>query len=220
MGRLADAEKTFMDVVNLKPDRHFSSIDHGILGIKAWHQLATIYQQQSRHDPAINAWRRVLGFDPANRAGWRGLLNAITAAGDQAALENLSRGAEPGVPSDIGIIARSRLLARAGDIPAAVAELEPAAICDDGSLDCLDELCRLTFTNGLLDSAERWLSELVRRSPHDPSAWLNLGTVQYRQGNCLAAAASAQRSLELRPNYRMSLDLLDLAQSTSHDNSR
>jgi tetratricopeptide (TPR) repeat protein len=213
LGRLAESEQTFLALVNLKSGRHFSSLDQGILGIKAWHQLAMIYQQQARHDPAKEAWRRVLGFDHSNRAAWRGLLNSLSAAADKAGLEELSDGGEVNVPDDIRIIARARVLADGGDLQAAVAELEQAVLGEKDSLDCLDELCRLTFTNDMLDAAERWLSELVRRSPNDPSAWLNLGTVQYRKGKRSSAAASARRSLELRPNYRMSLELLELAQT-------
>jgi glycosyltransferase involved in cell wall biosynthesis len=114
LGLLDDAERSFRALVaqEARP-RHFGSVDHGIFGIKLWHNLAVVYEGQRRSDLAAIAWERVLIFDETNRSAWRALLDALTAASNFAALQRLaypSAGAQ--IPADVQLIARARLRAR------------------------------------------------------------------------------------------------------------
>jgi GT2 family glycosyltransferase/tetratricopeptide (TPR) repeat protein len=205
LGKLAEAEKSLHDLIDLPPGRHFSSIDRGIVGIKAWHNLATVHERQGRPDLAAADWRRVIELDPHSTIGWRGLVSSLWSSKDIGGLENLA--GDAAAPADLRTIASARAMALRGDVNQAVKQLE-SAVASGGSADVLDELCRLTFTSDLLDAAERWLTELTHRCPGDASAHLNLATVQYRLGRTQQAADSARKSLALRPNYSQTLELL------------
>jgi len=211
VGQLDQAERSFKAVVEGTPDRHFSSFDHGILGIKAWHNLAVLYEQQRRHDLAAAGWQRVLEFDRSNRVAWRGLLDALTALNDVGGLEKIAAvGKEDGVPSEVQCIVEARLLVQRGCPRAAVEKLRVALEAND-SVDLLAELSQIAFGTGLLDAAEWGLSELAKRCPDDPSVFQNLGMIYLRRHNYSKAAQSARRSLALRPNYPAAQQVLDLA---------
>jgi len=214
LGQWSEAEQTLRRLVEMPPGKHFSSIDRGIVGVKAWHNLAGIYERLGKPHSASAAWRRVIAFDPRNSAAWRNLISSLRLAKDFAGLEEIA--AHPDktlVSADLRLIAQANLLVARGDMNAAAAQLE-SAVQSGGSTEILDELCRLTFMNAMLPEAARALSELSRRRPDDPSVWLNLASIQLRSGNLHAAAESAARSLQLRPNHAATIQILEQARRT------
>jgi tetratricopeptide (TPR) repeat protein len=218
LGQLDTAEECFRAVIEPKRDRYFCSVDRGILGIKAWHNLAVLYDQRQQFDRAAQAWLRVLDYDHSNRSAWHGLLESFTAGNDAAGLQRLCELAPDGqVPRETRLLARARLVTQGGNPAAAVAELERAAN-EDPSGELLNELCELAFKHEMLDVAERGLVELTRRSPEDASACHNLALVRLRRGDHAEAARWARRSLELRPNYAPSRHLLEDATRAQRSN--
>lgn len=218
LGQLDEAERCFCGVIEPKRDRHFSSLDHGMLGIKAWHNLALLYQQRRQFDRSAQAWRQVLDYDRSNPAAWHGLLDVLTAARDATGLEQISS-PQPGqlVPDEMRLLARARLAAQNGNPRAAVCELEEAAN-GHSSVELLNEMCELAFNHELLDVAERGLAELTRLSPQDPSACHNRSLVHLRRGDYAQAVRWASRSLELRPNHGPSTHLLEHADRLARAN--
>jgi GT2 family glycosyltransferase/tetratricopeptide (TPR) repeat protein len=209
LGRLDCAESSFWSLIDRAKSQHFSSVDRGILGVKVWHNLAVLYEQQGKHDPAAAAWLSVLGYDRSNRIAWRGLLDALSFAKKLAKLEQLRKSLDDAViPEDLAAIGHSRLLAQQGNISAAVNKLKTALDLHD-STELLNELCELTFTHDMLDEAEQWLQKLVLRHPDNPSALHNLASVQWRKNDCHKAVENAKRSLNLRPNYAATQRLLE-----------
>jgi GT2 family glycosyltransferase/tetratricopeptide (TPR) repeat protein len=205
-GQLSEAEETLRELLTRPIDRYFSSFDQGILGIRAWHTLALIYEKQSRFDQAAEALRKAISFNAQNALLWRKLIDSLAAARNVAELEQLANdGAE--APRDIQTIARSRSLAISNQFDRAVEALEKA-MENGASIDVLDELCRLLFLSDRLPAAERWLSELAQRRPDDAAAHLNLAVIHLRRQNYSAAATHAKRSLELRPNHAGARDVL------------
>ena len=182
-----------------------------MLGIKAWHNLALLYQQRQQLDLSAQAWRHVLDYDRSNSAAWHGLLDVLAAAKDIAGLEQISAPRpDQHVPEEMRLFARARLAAQNGDAKAGVCELEAAAH-DHPSVELLNELCELAFKNELFDVAERGIAELTRRSPEDPSACHNRALLCLRRSDYAEAARWARRSLELRPNYEASRQLMEQA---------
>lgn len=218
LGHLDEAERCFHEVIEPKRDRYFSSLDQGMLGIKAWHNLALLYQQRRQFDRSTAAWRHVLDYDRSNPAAWRGLLDVLTAARDAAGLEQISSPQpDQPVPQGIRVLARARLAAQHGNPRAAVCELEQAAN-GHPSLELLNEMCELAFTHELFDVAERGLEQLTRRAPQDPSACYNRALVHLRLGNYDQAMQWADRSKELRPNHAPSTQLLEQARRLAQAN--
>jgi glycosyltransferase involved in cell wall biosynthesis/Tfp pilus assembly protein PilF len=209
-GRLDAAEQTLLQLFgpNNSEDRFFSSRDDGLVGVKAWHNLAIIYEKTGRSKMAAAAWEKVLGFRRDNREAVRGLLDALMAAKDLGKMEEL---AQTGLfTGQEAIIAGARIHALSGRQREAISELSQQ-LRNSGSVDSLEEVCRISFESGLLDSAETWLRELVRQKPDDPSANLNLGSVYLTRHNYSKAAEYARKSLELRPGYPAAEALLQQA---------
>lgn len=210
MGRLDGAERFFRMVIDAKRDRHFSSVDNGILGIKAWHNLAVLYESAGKFDLSADAWRHVLEFDRANPLAWRGLLESATAGKDASLLRQLAGGQVADAPRETRAIAAARVEALGGNPAVAVSQLEQLFAARP-SVDVLQEMCELAFRSDLLDVAERGLIELTRLCPDDPAACHNRGTVHLRRKDYAQAARWARRSLQLRPGYEPCKQLLESA---------
>ena len=73
LGRREDAEACLLRLLQSHEDDHFASVDSGLRGYKARHNLAVLYQEQGRAAEAEAQWRAVVaeraGFAPA----WHGL---------------------------------------------------------------------------------------------------------------------------------------------------
>ncbi len=211
LGDLESSERAFKAVIERNDERHFSSVDIGILGIKAWHNLGVIYEQQERYELAIAAWRQTLEFDRTNRIAWRGLIDSLVAHGDIKTLEHIGATESVAmVPSEVRLLVKARLLALGGRARDAVERLREA-LQQGSSAELLDELCQLAFSHEVLDLAEWGLHEKTRISPDDASALQNLGMVYLRRHNYSKAAQYAKRSLQLRPNSLVAQQIVDFA---------
>jgi tetratricopeptide (TPR) repeat protein len=210
-GHLHEAERSFLAALQTNPGQHFSSIDSGIMGAKAWHNLAILYGQQNRHNLAAAAWKKVVEADPDNRMAWRGLLDAFCASRDIPSINDaIAFCQEKKIGTDISALAQAKLLIARSDIYAAVSVLE-SALTTSNSIDLLDELCQLAFRSDLVDIAERRLIELTRRCPDDASALRNLGIIYLRRKLKSKATECAKRALNLRPDYPAAQELLKLS---------
>ena len=214
MGSWAEAERCFLSVIRADAERHFSSVDRGIFGIKAWHNLAIVYGQQGRPALQADAWRKVIDYDPNNWAAWREWLFALAAAKDIKAIDQLAlRDASAPLPTHIVPLARAVAYIARGNPSAAVAELE-TAWTDTESIDLLTELCELAALHQLNAAAKRALSVLAARRPDDPSAHYNLAMVCTRLGDHREAVRAASRSLELRPEFLPAQKILAVAKAS------
>jgi tetratricopeptide (TPR) repeat protein len=212
-GQLQQAEESFQSVLQDSQGRHFSSIDHGVLGIKAWHNLAIVRELQKKFEPAAAAWRKVLTFAGTNRQAWRGLIDSLVNAGDLGPLEELAErcGHASGCPDDLAEIARSHVASKRGDRTAALTRLEEAYE-QHRSLDVLHELCRLSYEARRFELAEKYLEKLVQRCPDDPAAAQNLAVTYLAQRKFANAASSAQLALNLRKDSPLARQILQRAQ--------
>jgi GT2 family glycosyltransferase/predicted Zn-dependent protease len=65
LGDLVGAEDCLLQVLEIKPGQHFASVDTGLRGHKARHNLAVIYVDQKRYRDAEAQWRAALEENPA-----------------------------------------------------------------------------------------------------------------------------------------------------------
>jgi Flp pilus assembly protein TadD len=200
LGNAGEAEKAFRELTGAAAQQYFSSFDRTMTGIKAWQGLGAALEKQNQAAEAGAAWRKAMEFDPENRRSLLGLIDALTQLQNANELEEIAARR----PADVGVIARSRARLARGDVAGELAVLREGVASDD----VLDELCRQLFNSPDLVEAERWLRELVRRKPDDPSAHLNLAVVLARLGNREGAAEHARISLKLRPSYLPAEELL------------
>ena len=114
-GDLGGAEACLLQVLESKPGPHFASVDAGLRGYKARHNLAVVYHQQGRAHDAEAQWRRVTADRPDFLPGWLGLAEVALRQGAwgllgeaAARLEALPRG-----PLEAAVL-RGRALLRGG----------------------------------------------------------------------------------------------------------
>jgi tetratricopeptide (TPR) repeat protein len=90
-GDLAGAESALNDLLASRPAPHFGSVDSGLRGYKARHQLAAVYLQQGRFGEAEAQWRATLLERPDFQPAWLGLGQAYLVKGLWEELEGVAR---------------------------------------------------------------------------------------------------------------------------------
>jgi tetratricopeptide (TPR) repeat protein len=73
LGDLAGAEDRFLQLLQTREKAHFASVDAGLQGYKARHNLAVIYREQGRPAEAEAQWQVVLAEEPGFVPGGVGL---------------------------------------------------------------------------------------------------------------------------------------------------
>jgi GT2 family glycosyltransferase/tetratricopeptide (TPR) repeat protein/2-polyprenyl-3-methyl-5-hydroxy-6-metoxy-1,4-benzoquinol methylase len=201
-GQLREAVQVYLDILHGDEERHFSSVDRGIKGFKARHNLAVVYQDLGDLAHAEEQWRRVVDEMPRYRPGWRGLGNVLLRQGKQQEALAVAQGllGQPGLRCE-GLLLKSQAAVARGALAEAKADLERAVgeFADD--LEPREAWCRFLFEHGDAAEAEAALRELLRRDPANASAYCNLGTLNLRLGRYPAAADYYRQSLRYRPDH-------------------
>jgi GT2 family glycosyltransferase/tetratricopeptide (TPR) repeat protein/SAM-dependent methyltransferase len=199
-GRLPESVQAYQELLATDEDRHFASLDRGIRGFKARHNLALVYEDMGDLARAEEEWRLVVEEVAHYRPGWRGLGNVLLRQGKHQEAGELADRllSTDGVRAE-GRLLKGQLAAAQGDLPSARRELEATRQECPEDIEPLRTLCRVLFEHGDPD-AEQVLVELTRREPHDASAHHNLGTVYLRTGRPQEAVEAYRQSLRLRPD--------------------
>ncbi len=85
------AEACFLQLLETPPGTYFASVDAGLRGYKARHNLAAMYWQQGRYPEAEAQWRAAVNERPDFLPAWQGLGNLHMAAGRWQALEAVAQ---------------------------------------------------------------------------------------------------------------------------------
>jgi glycosyltransferase involved in cell wall biosynthesis/predicted Zn-dependent protease len=93
-GRPPEAEACWLRLLAGREGQHFGSVDDGLRGYKARHNLAALYHEQGRHPEAEAHWRAAVAERPDFLPGWLGLGEASLRAGQFDELEAVARGLE------------------------------------------------------------------------------------------------------------------------------
>ncbi|WP_437187875.1 glycosyltransferase [Planctomicrobium sp. SH668] len=71
-GQLQAAAETYQHLIHHQSDRHFTSVDQGLAGHKARHNLAIVYEDLGRFDQSLEQWNAILNdypdYEPALQA--------------------------------------------------------------------------------------------------------------------------------------------------------
>jgi tetratricopeptide (TPR) repeat protein len=199
--RLDEAERSYIRLLGLRGDRHFSSMDPGILGFKTRHNLAAVYQEMSRPDLAELQWRRSTDEMPQYRVGWRGLVECLL---QMRRCETAGVECERMLKDDslrsTAIILRAQLDQLQGHIETAKQGILAATRDYPDEVEPREALCRLLFEHGEPAEAQSALRELACRLPQDGAVLHNLGTVNLRLGQFQSAVEAFEKSLLVRPD--------------------
>ena len=73
LGRFSEARDAYLGVLSGREERHLSSVDRGLTGFKARHNLAVVATRMGDLAEAERQWKEVVREAPRYRQGWRGL---------------------------------------------------------------------------------------------------------------------------------------------------
>ena len=211
-GRLEDAERVYLRVLNETTERHFASLDVGINGYKARHNLAIVYDDLGDLEKSETQWRQVVEEQPDYRPGWRGLGECLL---KQQKTEELDLLTDQLLKRDLLKTTGLQLQAKAAQ---AQGETEQARTLLDQAIQAAPDdpeprhmLAQWLFESDNLADALPVLSELAKLAPEDASVFHNLGSAYLQQKRYDQAASAFGQSLQLRPDSSETQSLLAYA---------
>lgn len=208
LGRLHDAEATYLHLLTRAHSSHFGSADKGIMGIKAWHNLALVYEGQGKLDATLAAWKRVLASSPNNAVAWRGVIDAAVELGSQGKMDTLaSLINDPATPSNYRLLASARSLAANQQSTEALQALVPLAF-EPLATEFLRDYCEIAFNAGKWTEAIQGLEELAGRRPQEVSVWTNLGMAYLQCQRYRQAGDAVKRALIINARHVPALQIL------------
>ncbi|MEX0704699.1 MAG: glycosyltransferase [Planctomycetales bacterium] len=201
-GELREAERAFRRILDDRAERHFTSIDVGVVGHKARHNLALVYEGCGRHVEAEREWRTIIAERPGSRAAYRGLGGSLVKQGRFAAAGQLASDLcrRPELRQD-GLFVAATCEEAQGELGAARVLLEQAVEEMPNDRLALAELCRVLFQKAEWRTAEFRLRQLADWDRQDAAARHNLATVCFLRGGVGEAIEHYRESLQLRPDH-------------------
>jgi GT2 family glycosyltransferase/tetratricopeptide (TPR) repeat protein len=202
LGRLDEARRAYLDVLESDEERHFASVDRGLAGFKAQQNLAVVAADMGDLAESERYWRAVVQEMPRYRLGWRGLGETMLRRGRVAEAESLAAtlASDPAIRVE-GLLLKSRIALEQGRIADARAELDRAVAECPSDRETLRNRCQLLFEHGEPEEAERALRSLIDHDPRDASAYHNLGTLLMWTKRCDEAVQAYRQSLRYRTDH-------------------
>jgi hypothetical protein len=81
LGQLRQAEAAYLAALSGGGQRYLASVDRGVSGYKARHNLALVYGDLEDWSAAEGQWRQVVAQVPDYAPGWRGLSESLIRQG-------------------------------------------------------------------------------------------------------------------------------------------
>jgi O-antigen biosynthesis protein len=201
LGHLQEAKSQYGDVLLRERPRELASVDPGILGYKAKHNLALVHRDLGEPHTATAYYRDALyekpAYVPTRRALIEHLLSYIGPTVIRHEIQVLSDTAH-GAADAMALLAL--LYLREGLHEQACQTIKEAtqAYPDDDFVS--DTAARIYFEHGTLEEARHAIESILQRLPDDAAALHNLAALQIREGELDAALESLERSLQIRPD--------------------
>ena len=194
LGDPAGAEACLLRLLTTHEGPHFASVDAGLRGHKARHNLAVLYREQGRHAEAEEQWRAAVGDNPDYTPAWLALGELYLAGGRWQELEETAReleASEQRSPLEGAVLRARGCLARRefGEarrlltevVGRWAGEVRPRALLTHALLQEGKDL----------PAAEEALRALLAIAPDHAEARHNLALLLQRQGRTVEAAGLA-----------------------------
>jgi GT2 family glycosyltransferase/tetratricopeptide (TPR) repeat protein/2-polyprenyl-3-methyl-5-hydroxy-6-metoxy-1,4-benzoquinol methylase len=81
LGHLAESERTYLHLIEVREEQHFTSVDVGIATFKARQNLAAVYKEMGDIARAEEQWQSIVQEVPKYPEGWSGLADNLTQQG-------------------------------------------------------------------------------------------------------------------------------------------
>jgi glycosyltransferase involved in cell wall biosynthesis/tetratricopeptide (TPR) repeat protein len=183
-GDLSGSEASLLRLINEKPAAHFASVDAGLRGHKARHNLGVLYFQQGRVSEAEAQWKAAVRERPDFLPAWLGLGECCLRLGNFQGLETVAGKAEglPGGAMEAALL-RGRGLTARRDFQGARALLESACATFPQAVPLRSALSHVLLQEGQdLQAAEAALRAVLRLDPKNEEARHNLDLLFRQRG--------------------------------------
>ena len=202
LGRLGEARRAYLDVLETREDRHFASVDRGLSGFKARQNLAVIASDLGDLVEAEDQWRRIVAEVPRYRPGWRGLGETLIRRGRFAEAETLAQDLLGDASLRVeGFLIKSRIALRLHGWDDAKASSIGRSRSTRTTRKSSAVAVSSSSTAATPEDAEQALKNLIDHDPDDPSAYYNLGTLLLRTRRYDEATSAYRQSLRYRTNH-------------------
>ena len=213
-GQLTAAAEAYQRVLSPSGTRYFASLDQGVTGAKAHHNLACVYLDLGRPDLAEIHWRQVLK-GRSNLSVHRQLIETLIQQQRHTAAKLELTLLEKIRPRSCEcLLLHARLAESQDQLHLAREHLQSAVKRHPDEATAWEALGRFHFLHSDPSDAAQALVELVRLEPENGAALHNLGIAQLRSGETAAAVASLERSLHIRPESLSTRAQLEQAKAT------
>jgi GT2 family glycosyltransferase/tetratricopeptide (TPR) repeat protein len=191
-GDLAGAEALLVRLIRGREAEHFGSVDTGLRGHKARHNLAVLYADRGRAAEAEALWAEAVAMDPTFLPSHLALAERSLARKDWAALAaraDALRGLGPDGALEADVLS-ARARTERGEFAAARAELEALVAAAPGALGARVALTHALLRGGAEPAAcERALRAVLALDPNNAQARHNLEVLlRTRAGRAPAGA--------------------------------
>lgn len=198
-GRFEEAKQHYAEVLQQSHSKRFRSVDLGIFGYKAKHNLARVSMELGNYEDAEQMWREILTERPRYADAWRGLIGTLLKWEKLGEAEDAIR--ESAFLSNMPVLRlqfEAEIDRARGQFDAAKSKLEHAIAEAPEDTRARDGLCRLLFEYGEPEEAERALRGLAEQRPNDPAVHHNLGQIYLRLDRSADAASQFEMARRLR----------------------
>lgn len=214
LNRLDEAARDMERVIHETIDRTFQSLDQGITGHKAFHNLAVIYEQLERHQDAENCWQQAIQMCPEFSGSWLALTRMYLKYGQMAAAETLQMRLQQTHPDPSTRALVSALILERQGKPETAGTVLRQSFESTSDTDCLDEAARIFMDNRLFDDCLAVLQQMHQLNPLNRVVLGNLATTFEALGRQADAISCLRESLKVHPENPAALKhLLRLMQS-------
>ena len=198
-GQLPETARAYEELLALPETRHLSSVDRGLKGYRARHNLADVYAALGDLAKAEALFRHVIEEAPHFQPARLGLGKVLLRQNKTDEVLEFADGIQSNNGSREARLLRADAHLARGDKSRARDELDAAIRVAPDDIELLERRCRLMFEHFQPAEAEPAFRELLARVPDDAAGHHNFGSILYKLGRFDEAASSYRRSLAIRP---------------------
>lgn len=200
-GRLQDAELAYLRVLDEQTERHFTSVDTGIAGYKARHNLAIVYEEMGEDESALAQWQAIVAERPDYLPAWRGWGELLISRNFSGELSQFFRKISKKVElRGLSLYLQGKIAIANNKPNLARRNFEQAVEISPEDTIALNSLSRLLFERFSPVDAIPLLRNLIALDGGDASAWHNLGVALMENQEWEEAENCLRTSLRLRPD--------------------
>jgi GT2 family glycosyltransferase/tetratricopeptide (TPR) repeat protein/2-polyprenyl-3-methyl-5-hydroxy-6-metoxy-1,4-benzoquinol methylase len=201
LGDLDAAVLTYNKVLEARRQRKFESIDPGVYGYKARHNLALVYTALGQLREAELQWREILKVQPGHLQAWTQLAELLVNQNRIDDLQSLAnQSAQNPQLASIATTLRSRVMELRGNLREARRILDDAAKQSDNEF-LLNAHARFLFERVGPAEAISTLQKLLSKRSADAQLLHNMGLALVAAERPVEAIEFLQRSLDLREDW-------------------